>query len=93
LRSFWTGLKLIAYLDKVAVRILDVDGANLAYRPSSPARSIDDFYALPLEVQDDCIQRGVGKQAEISAARDRFASNTWGRNSVLEADLVSAEMQ
>jgi hypothetical protein len=45
------------------------------------------------ELLQPFIQRGVGKQGGISAARNRFASNTWGRNSVLEADLVSAEMQ
>jgi hypothetical protein len=84
---------LVAYLDKVAIRILEVDGKNLARRAGPLARSVKDFYASVLEMQDDRIERSIGQQAEISAAGECIAGDAGRCKSILKADLVHAEMQ
>ena len=70
-------LKLIAHLNQIAVRIIEIDRQDFAHRPGPLARPVDNLYILAFEVQDNRVQRGVGKQAKISATRDGVASDAW----------------
>lgn len=84
---------MVADLNKIAVRIFEVDREDRPSRACSLGRSVDDLDAIALKVQDNGINWRLRQNAEVTASGHRITRNARRGARVLQAYLVRTKVQ
>jgi len=86
-------LQLVADLNKIAIRILEVNREDRPSRAGPLGRSVDDLNAFAPKVRDNGINWRRRQNAEVTASGHSITRNTRRGARVLQAYLVRTKVQ